>query len=807
MSQAKDTAAPVHAIAAEFGLGKTDRVLGRLAKHDLMAKRYHYYIPQHRLAEEVEARFIEIVGAGAATHARIFRGRNRTLPDGEPMCHDALRPRADAFQKRTGLALGKNFCEPVCPHNGQCGWTRQRADDAPGLVILPQHYAFDRHVAKLADWQIFDESFWAASLRHQSVAVSSLGQRPSVPRRKGYGEDFLATTDLWEARMKLSAAMKEAGAHGVPSNPQLAAARMTTDIAARAKGAEHQRADSVAAHITAGMSVANIESAWTKFQHQDARRWATFWRMVEGQIDLPRERLHGVRRRQKQGDHGDVVDVLEMTWSADLQTNIPTLLLDATLNKSIARRFFPSIDKVNRTPIKIPDSVHIRQITDRPVSKAMIAPPGDDGGDAEPIAEQRRQQNNATRLLHIVEREALGAHMVGLFTYQQTEAALKERLPVNVSPGHFNGVRGLDGWKNCDRLIVAGRTQPSETDVEWLAEGLFWRAEQQISTGSYGTTTRHYSLPDGVVPNDRAVAHPDPLVEAVRWQVTEAELLQVIGRARLIRRDGRSPCKVLLLTNVPLPIPVDELTEWPAEVPDRFELMMIRGMLLNSRNDMTVCYPDLFPTAESARMAQKAHTNISGRWGSFPYKDNIIGKRPPPRPSQTLPGRQPPLLIRYHPAGKGQRPRHAWWDRQTIPDHREWLEQRLGPLTQLAVVEEDQTAVIDAALAAWESGTAPSEVSQAFRVAYQEQGLSQRLAASVLGISRPHLANILAGRFGASPSVVANMKAFLSDPPLAAMLAQPMRLFLAYTLQGVAAGFSPVHAGQVAAAMVASCAH
>jgi hypothetical protein len=51
------------------------------------------------------------------------------------------------------------------------------------------------------------------------------------------------------------------------------------------------------------------------------------------------------------------------------------------------------------------------------------------------------------------------------------------------------------------------------------------------------------------------------------------------------------------------------------------------------------------------------------------------------------------------------------------------------------------------------------------------------------------------------------MKAFLSDPPLAAMLAQPMRLFLAYTLQGVAAGFSPVHAGQVAAAMVASCAH
>ncbi len=191
----------------------------------------------------------------------------------------------------------------------------------------------------------------------------------------------------------------------------------------------------------------------------------------------------------------------------------------------------------------------------------------------------------------------------------------------------------------------------------------------------------------------------------------------------------------------------------------------------------------------------------------IPYEEILIGERGHPRPPQTLPGRQPPLLVRYHPAGKGQRPRHAWWDRQTIPDHREWLEQRLGPLTQLAVVEEDQAAVIDAALAAWESGTAPSEVSQAFRVAYQEQGLSQRLAASVLGISRPHLANILAGRFGASPSVVANMKAFLSDPPLAAMLAQPMRLFLAYTLQGVAAGFSPVHAGQVAAAMVASCAH
>ena len=191
----------------------------------------------------------------------------------------------------------------------------------------------------------------------------------------------------------------------------------------------------------------------------------------------------------------------------------------------------------------------------------------------------------------------------------------------------------------------------------------------------------------------------------------------------------------------------------------------------------------------------------------IPYEEILIGERGHPRPPQTLPGRQPPLLVRYHPAGKGQRPRHAWWDPQVIPDPREWLEQRLGPLVRLEVVEEDQAAGINAALAVWESGTAPSEVAQAFRVAYQEQGLSQRLAASVLGISRPHLANILAGRFGASPSVVANMKAFLSDPPLAAMLAQPMRLFLAYTLQGVAAGFSPVHAGQVAAAMVASCAH
>lgn len=63
--------------------------------------------------------------------------------------------------------------------------------------------------------------------------------------------------------------------------------------------------------------------------------------------------------------------------------------------------------------------------------------------------------------------------------------------------------------------------------------------------------------------------HPDPLVEACRWRVTEGAVLQAIGRCRGVRRDASSPAQVVVLAAMALPLTVAEVTTWGDFRPDR----------------------------------------------------------------------------------------------------------------------------------------------------------------------------------------------------------------------------------------------
>jgi hypothetical protein len=62
-------------------------------------------------------------------------------------------------------------------------------------------------------------------------------------------------------------------------------------------------------------------------------------------------------------------------------------------------------------------------------------------------------------------------------------------------------------------------------------------------------------------------------------------------------------------------------------------------------------------------------------------------------------------------------------------------------------------------LACWSSGVAPSTVRSYFRDEIVARGLRQSEVARHLGISQPQLANILGGRFGASPRIALALKA------------------------------------------------
>ena len=94
--------------------------------------------------------------------------------------------------------------------------------------------------------------------------------------------------------------------------------------------------------------------------------------------------------------------------------------------------------------------------------------------------------------------------------------------------------------------------------------------------------------------------HADSTAEAIRWSICEAELIQAMGRGRGVNRTAGKPLQIDLLTDVVLPVTVNELVTWSELRPTRRDLMAARGVVLENAADMAACFPDLWPTAARA---------------------------------------------------------------------------------------------------------------------------------------------------------------------------------------------------------------
>ena len=72
-------------------------------------------------------------------------------------------------------------------------------------------------------------------------------------------------------------------------------------------------------------------------------------------------------------------------------------------------------------------------------------------------------------------------------------------------------------------------------------------------------------------------------------------------------------------------------------------------------------------------------------------------------------------------------------------------------------------SVSAAAILGWHGGVAPPEVRRALRHEIRRRGHRHLDVANRIGISRPQFANILQGRFGASPKVAGRIRDFLVE--------------------------------------------
>ena len=163
-------------------------------------------------------------------------------------------------------------------------------------------------------------------------------------------------------------------------------------------------------------------------------------------------------------------------------------------------------------------------------------------------------------------------------------AALAEAPDANTHTAHFGAIRGLDGWKDFDTVIVAGREQPKAVDVENMARSLFGAdAEPLLLTGEYVPQMRGHRTKDGTRTAVQVQVHPDLRVQALVEQLREREVEQMVGRLRLVHRSR--PARVFLLSNVPTALPVDRFTTWEEVMPGKMDQAILagRGVLPLSR--------------------------------------------------------------------------------------------------------------------------------------------------------------------------------------------------------------------------------
>jgi putative DNA primase/helicase len=161
-----------------------------------------------------------------------------------------------------------------------------------------------------------------------------------------------------------------------------------------------------------------------------------------------------------------------------------------------------------------------------------------------------------------------------------------------VDAAHYGAIEGPDRWRDVEVLIVIGRPLPSSADIEAMAAAL---TGKPITVGEMVEQTRAVILTSGNACRLPCRVYEAPEAEMTRQAITEAAVVQAVGRARAVNRTSNSPVEVfMILHDTVTPLPVDRVAEFVDLKPDRFDEMVARGLVPEFPGDAAALCPDLF---------------------------------------------------------------------------------------------------------------------------------------------------------------------------------------------------------------------
>jgi hypothetical protein len=298
--------------------------------------------------------------------------------------------------------------------------------------------------------------------------------------------------------------------------------------------------------------------------------------------------------------------------------------------------------------------MRVHQITGSFGKSSIIPHVGTDDG------ENRTRKNRIKALREFIKIKNPGEGLV--ITYQALETEFKGLPGIDVA--HFNAIAGLDRYKNVSSLFVIGHAMPSAEETRRLAIALTGRA---IHAQEGQWETRAALMADGSGKAIRVIEYADKGMEMVRKAIADQKL-QEIGRGRGVMRTEANPLDVYVFANTVLPLPLESLSPWVDARPNVVEIMLSRQGALLSPVDAVKVYPDLFSTADAARMAIKRC--LASTTEQTPIEESL----------RSLFGCG---IVKYQVPGERKKPRTAL-TRLSSSDFRVWLEGIVGNLSQFS---------------------------------------------------------------------------------------------------------------------------
>ncbi len=610
-------------------LRKLARLMGRHAPV--------FFHPRHVLGDEIAA---NIRADYPLLRVASYRGMTAANPDkpGHTMCGD---PELVRLAVEAGMAASETcaFC-PLAEKG--CAYIDQRhALEQADVVVTPHQTLF---LTPFTGWPrvmrqngaepkvpgaiIVDESIVSAGLAGMErgepgseLALSSLRSRFTGPLK------VEEAARLLELRAAAATALEGMGDGGVWREPLVAAGLARwgkpkkhgqvqmvcfewAKLEAKCRPKHELRRDTPRETAIATLA-RNANSGYVPLLQALAARLGAFLEQpndarsvnVELESDVPLGAGKGTGR------------VLRFSYRRDIHEgwgDAPIVFLDGTARPEVLRHWAEDL-VVEDVEVAAPNQ-YVVQVSDREFSRKQLVEPG----------KELTPMGKRVADLLLVELSRSPGPMLAVMQLDVERAmrdellrrGITERIP-NVfaySHGrvlclaHYGGVTGSNAWQDAATVVTVGRPAVNRRAAERQAAVIAGRAVETLAAedGRWLVRRGGLRLVDGTGwPVERQPYHPDPLVEALRWEISEGAVMQAIGRGRGVRREPSRPLRVVVLAALALPLTVHETPRWSDVQPDRLAVAaalakLTRRALPLAPADLVAAWPDLWPSVAAA---------------------------------------------------------------------------------------------------------------------------------------------------------------------------------------------------------------